>query len=90
VPGVQHATLWRADPDRSGLLWLAADAVIPAHEHAAAAHHMWVLEGEAVADGHELPAGSYCYIPPGCTHELRGGRAAGCTVLYVFLRAVQD
>jgi quercetin dioxygenase-like cupin family protein len=47
---------------------------------------MWVIDGEGEMLGHPVGAGTYLHIPAGVEHGIDRVGAAGCTVLYLYLR----
>jgi|HubBroStandDraft_6_1064221.scaffolds.fasta_scaffold50639_5 quercetin dioxygenase-like cupin family protein len=83
LAGVVNTILSEHDGTYAGLMRLAADRVLPEHEHRAMGHHMWVVEGAARYNGRRLDAGSYWYAPPGRAHAVMGLAPSGCTIFYV-------
>ncbi|MEV6966013.1 cupin domain-containing protein [Hamadaea sp. NPDC051192] len=55
-------------------------AMTPGDPHPAADQHIWVLSGEAEVAGHNLPSGSYAYVPAGASHPIRAVAGTGCVL----------
>jgi mannose-6-phosphate isomerase-like protein (cupin superfamily) len=85
-PGVSYTLLWRADGNSVGLLWIEPGAAVPEHTHAAAEHHVWVVEGRAGVDGRDVGPGAYWHVPAGVPHRVAGLGPSGCTLFYLYLR----
>ena len=85
-PGVTYTILWRQDRQAAGLMWIEPDATVPEHTHASAEHHIWLVEGGAVVDGHTVGPGSYWHVPTGVPHSVVGATPDGATLFYLYLR----
>jgi quercetin dioxygenase-like cupin family protein len=85
-PGVTYTLLWREEGSSAGIMWLEPGARVPEHTHAAAEHHVWLVEGHARVDGHTLGAGAYWHVPAGVAHEVASPSTHGCTLFYLYLR----
>jgi quercetin dioxygenase-like cupin family protein len=84
-PGVRERTLWQdpATGSSAGLLHLDPDGRIAPHAHPDAAHHLWVVAGEATVAGKTVPQGSYVMVPAGVEHGIERAGRAGCTLFYL-------
>jgi mannose-6-phosphate isomerase-like protein (cupin superfamily) len=83
--GVSHAVLWQRAGSYAGVMWLELGGQVPSHEHAGAAHHVWVVEGLARVDSRVLEPGSYWYIPPGQPHAVAAAGDTACELFYLYL-----
>ncbi|MEX2556133.1 MAG: cupin domain-containing protein [Actinomycetota bacterium] len=80
----RERVLWIEGQARAALLHLQPGASIESHKHRRAAHHVWVVSGGCMFDGHHLRAGSYAHVPAGVEHGARAG-IEGCTLFYLIL-----
>lgn len=82
--GVVDVRLWSDGRSSAGKMRLDPDARLATHTHRRHCHHVWVVDGVAIAMGRTLTPGSYAYVPPGEPHDLAGG-PEGATVFYLHL-----
>lgn len=89
--GAVEKVLWEdGHGSYAGLLRLDPGAGVVSHVHRYAVHHVWVADGTCGVGGRTLGSGSYWFIPAGCSHEISGVGASGCTLLYLYIRAELD
>jgi oxalate decarboxylase/phosphoglucose isomerase-like protein (cupin superfamily) len=88
--GVQYKLLWRSGWSVAGIMRLDRGAVLAAHTHQGAHHHMWVLSGEAEMLGRTVTAGCYVHVPIGVEHGIAAVGPEGFSMLYLYLRDSSD
>lgn len=81
-PGVEEKELLRTDGGVTALIRLQPGSGTPGRPHAAA-HHIWVITGEAAIGGRRMSAGSYVHVAPGVVHPVTDVGPAGCLLLQV-------
>jgi hypothetical protein len=86
LAGMRDRVLWQDPAGKSvaGLLHLDPDASILPHIHLRATHHLWVVSGSCTINGRVLDAGSYEFVPAGCTHGIEQVGRAGCLLFYLY------
>ncbi|MFL6139241.1 MAG: cupin domain-containing protein [Frankiaceae bacterium] len=82
LPGVAQKVLWRSGEIVIGLLRVEPGHERPAHVHASAHHHIWVVAGSCTMLGRPVGAGAYVHVPPGVRHEVADVGPEGCTYFY--------
>lgn len=84
-PGVAYTVLWRAGHSVAGVMWVEPGACVEEHTHRHAAHHVWLVSGEAAVAGRIVAPGSYWHVPAGTLHAVHGFGAQGCVPHYLYL-----
>jgi ChrR Cupin-like domain len=82
LPGVAQKVLWRSGGIVIGLIRVEPGHERPAHVHAAAHHHIWVVAGSCTMLGRPIAAGAYVHVPPGVRHGVADVGPDGCTYFY--------